>query len=127
MKQVWEVVEVLEDGEVVPSLLGPPEPPQPPQPPQRVFMATTVTTAGRPADRESTAWTGLVEWVKAHKRWSAYAGVILLIAAGLFGWSLLSSRTAAIRSMTPAYADQRSEEHTSELQSPVHLVCRLLL
>src|SRR6266581_8944171 len=24
-------------------------------------------------------------------------------------------------------ADRRSEEHTSELQSPVHLVCRLLL
>src|SRR5690348_17357464 len=24
-------------------------------------------------------------------------------------------------------ADDRSEEHTSELQSPVHLVCRLLL
>src|SRR5438876_12200017 len=26
-----------------------------------------------------------------------------------------------------AAAQQRSEEHTSELQSPVHLVCRLLL
>src|SRR5690348_17665840 len=26
-----------------------------------------------------------------------------------------------------ASADGRSEEHTSELQSPVHLVCRLLL
>src|SRR5690348_17899452 len=26
-----------------------------------------------------------------------------------------------------ALADPRSEEHTSELQSPVHLVCRLLL
>src|SRR5690348_17679855 len=26
-----------------------------------------------------------------------------------------------------ALADHRSEEHTSELQSPVHLVCRLLL
>src|SRR5690348_17797633 len=25
------------------------------------------------------------------------------------------------------YTAQRSEEHTSELQSPVHLVCRLLL
>src|SRR5690348_18123342 len=25
------------------------------------------------------------------------------------------------------YRDPRSEEHTSELQSPVHLVCRLLL
>src|SRR5690348_17929537 len=27
----------------------------------------------------------------------------------------------------PAAAAPRSEEHTSELQSPVHLVCRLLL
>src|SRR6266487_5640107 len=27
----------------------------------------------------------------------------------------------------PAGAPGRSEEHTSELQSPVHLVCRLLL
>src|SRR5690348_17994205 len=26
-----------------------------------------------------------------------------------------------------AYSQARSEEHTSELQSPVHLVCRLLL
>src|SRR6266487_2930174 len=26
-----------------------------------------------------------------------------------------------------AYSTARSEEHTSELQSPVHLVCRLLL
>src|SRR5690348_17453351 len=26
-----------------------------------------------------------------------------------------------------SWADLRSEEHTSELQSPVHLVCRLLL
>src|SRR5690348_18510356 len=26
-----------------------------------------------------------------------------------------------------ARVDRRSEEHTSELQSPVHLVCRLLL
>src|SRR5690348_18313985 len=31
----------------------------------------------------------------------------------------------AMRAQTGA--DQRSEEHTSELQSPVHLVCRLLL
>src|SRR5690348_17734567 len=37
-------------------------------------------------------------------------------------------RTMAGRA--PAWAQstaQRSEEHTSELQSPVHLVCRLLL
>src|SRR5690348_18308122 len=28
---------------------------------------------------------------------------------------------------TETVGEQRSEEHTSELQSPVHLVCRLLL
>src|SRR5690348_17895238 len=28
---------------------------------------------------------------------------------------------------TPGSLEDRSEEHTSELQSPVHLVCRLLL
>src|SRR5690348_17465305 len=35
------------------------------------------------------------------------------------------ARQAAIHSGLPV--DIRSEEHTSELQSPVHLVCRLLL
>src|SRR2546422_2412775 len=34
-----------------------------------------------------------------------------------------ASRAAAARSSSPA----RSEEHTSELQSRLHLVCRLLL
>src|SRR5690348_17491765 len=36
-------------------------------------------------------------------------------------------RRARICSRLGASADSRSEEHTSELQSPVHLVCRLLL
>src|SRR5438552_7122237 len=33
----------------------------------------------------------------------------------------------ATRPRSPSMADSRSEEHTSELQSPDHLVCRLLL
>src|SRR2546422_6331564 len=33
----------------------------------------------------------------------------------------------ALRFLTPHRAQQRSEEHTSELQSRLHLVCRLLL
>src|SRR5690348_18210401 len=45
------------------------------------------------------------------------------------------SSSAETRSSTPSYRattisgpkHSRSEEHTSELQSPVHLVCRLLL
>src|SRR5690348_17555123 len=35
--------------------------------------------------------------------------------------------TAARRSWPRRARSSRSEEHTSELQSPVHLVCRLLL
>src|SRR5438876_7488722 len=36
------------------------------------------------------------------------------------------SRKIATRTFRPS-TSSRSEEHTSELQSPVHLVCRLLL
>src|SRR5256885_11826127 len=32
-----------------------------------------------------------------------------------------------VRSAADAFQEQRSEEHTSELQSPCNLVCRLLL
>src|SRR5690348_2895194 len=39
----------------------------------------------------------------------------------------LSFRHPPIVRMTNTYIGNRSEEHTSELQSPVHLVCRLLL
>src|SRR5690348_18482050 len=38
--------------------------------------------------------------------------------------SLATSTAPALRSLV---TNARSEEHTSELQSPVHLVCRLLL
>src|SRR5205809_3480011 len=43
---------------------------------------------------------------------------------------LRTSLTTALRRVTPARAivsEVRSEEHTSELQSRLHLVCRLLL
>src|SRR5947208_10478386 len=36
-------------------------------------------------------------------------------------------RTLVCTSHDPAFLIMRSEEHTSELQSPDHLVCRLLL
>src|SRR5438552_14773816 len=38
-----------------------------------------------------------------------------------------SSHRALIRSVSAGSMFTRSEEHTSELQSPDHLVCRLLL
>src|SRR5258708_13765652 len=36
-------------------------------------------------------------------------------------------RSLGTRSESHAFGEARSEEHTSELQSPDHLVCRLLL
>src|SRR2546429_9799947 len=49
-----------------------------------------------------------------------------VVAAGAVGLSALGGRsTAAIQDAT--FLVQRSEEHTSELQSRLHLVCRLLL
>src|SRR5258708_21730451 len=50
--------------------------------------------------------------------WSLWTILQLLIAALLVKWASLQQR-----------GDEklRSEEHTSELQSPDHLVCRLLL
>src|SRR2546422_1848344 len=38
-----------------------------------------------------------------------------------------SPRSRQRRSRSPRRGDRRSEEHTSELQSRLHLVCRLLL
>src|SRR5258708_22872827 len=48
----------------------------------------------------------------------------LPISLGSRRWRCCCSNSAAGRAATP---DGRSEEHTSELQSPDHLVCRLLL
>src|SRR2546422_6845537 len=39
----------------------------------------------------------------------------------------LRRRAVAMSARPPATRDVRSEEHTSELQSRLHLVCRLLL
>src|SRR5690348_18218704 len=39
----------------------------------------------------------------------------------------LEARKCSLEITTGAATTRRSEEHTSELQSPVHLVCRLLL
>src|SRR6266487_5752302 len=59
----------------------------------------------------------------------SFLGKSLAVGAGTIGAGLLSGiRTAeASGGLTPGDAALRSEEHTSELQSPVHLVCRLLL
>src|SRR5690348_17986078 len=61
-------------------------------------------------------WTAADEAVIESSRWSA-----CITVAGPLVRSLVENRRAVGGEL------QRSEEHTSELQSPVHLVCRLLL
>src|SRR2546422_2019232 len=52
-------------------------------------------------------------------------GFVLLLIICLL---VLSTGTFLVRAITAAHSiHQRSEEHTSELQSRLHLVCRLLL
>src|SRR2546422_7291771 len=48
-------------------------------------------------------------------------------AAASFHKRPRSAQQAATPRSTPAFSTGRSEEHTSELQSRLHLVCRLLL
>src|SRR2546429_4532221 len=50
-------------------------------------------------------------------------GTSKLILTDMGNWNNMPAVAAASYSDI----DQRSEEHTSELQSPLHLVCRLLL
>jgi predicted negative regulator of RcsB-dependent stress response len=57
-------------------------------------MATSVTSAGRPAAADTTALTLITQWVKRHKQAAAYVGAAVAIAAVLFVWNLLSTRTA---------------------------------
>src|SRR5690348_17364370 len=60
----------------------------------------------------------------------AHRGLVEAIGATLPGASWQRRRThyaANLMAATPKASWPRSEEHTSELQSPVHLVCRLLL
>src|SRR5258708_26666282 len=65
-----------------------------------------VTTCG------ATSWPGAARWIGA--------------AAGRYGCAACAPVTYATPA-TAAAMKARSEEHTSELQSPDHLVCRLLL
>ena len=57
-------------------------------------MATTVSSAGQPAAAEANALGSLTQWIKGHRQAATYAGVVLALAAGLFGWNLLTTKTA---------------------------------
>lgn len=55
--------------------------------------ATTATTATGQAP-ESDFLRTVGEWIKRHRQGAAWTGAVLALAAILFGWNLLSQRTA---------------------------------
>src|SRR5258708_16466293 len=71
----------------------------------------------------TTLFRSLKPFTAPYPHWFEYiaatAGALLVVGIGKF----LATRQPA----TEIYQYRRSEEHTSELQSPDHLVCRLLL
>src|SRR5258708_27001666 len=70
-----------------------------------------------------------------HAHWLVKCVMIGLLAASVWVWAIVvdklmlytRTRRAMDRFEQAFWSGQRSEEHTSELQSPDHLVCRLLL
>src|SRR5687768_18015555 len=58
--------------------------------------------------------------------WYVFAGIVAGLAAGKTLGIYLASTLAGATGIATRPGD-RSEEHTSELQSRLHLVCRLLL
>src|SRR5947208_5357316 len=51
----------------------------------------------------------------------------LFMSLDLVSWCAIAESLAPSKSWVASRHTNRSEEHTSELQSPDHLVCRLLL
>src|SRR5690348_18032480 len=74
---------------------------------------------------------GVALWAVMVPEGMAYAGIVgvppimglYTIVPALLAYALLGTS----RQLVVGPDTARSEEHTSELQSPVHLVCRLLL
>src|SRR2546426_4403384 len=67
--------------------------------------------------------------IESPRRMSAASAAVLIVVSDV--WmiaAVLTPRTLIqVSAATEATAKMRSEEHTSELQSPCNLVCRLLL
>src|SRR5207244_11057468 len=87
-----------------------------------LFPYTTLFRSRAPPDRHAEPRA------RDPRRGPPRRRLLLRRSAGLPGAALPGERAVGLSARRPGRpADRRSEEHTSELQSPDHLVCRLLL
>src|SRR5690348_17827488 len=97
------------------------------------MFASVITSAPGcqrlPSTSTSTSSGGMLRnWNGRWKASRSEAGDIGKFSDGIARDSAVPKSNAPVcRSVSPDTTSTRSEEHTSELQSPVHLVCRLLL
>src|SRR2546426_350543 len=107
-----------------------------PHPPPGLASAFSKALA-RVVDRFRLLFGKLPPSIKSHPSIAWGAGIALVVVVGFGAWRLLRSGTTVPANPRPARIERlenlardaykRSEEHTSELQSPCNLVCRLLL
>src|SRR5207244_8260452 len=103
-------------------IIAPPSFTPPPHPPSTLFPYTTLF---RSSSCSITAGGSFISTSRSIRRRPGPRSKSLkrfLMTRRLVGCCAIATRSTARRS-----ASERSEEHTSELQSPDHLVCRLLL
>src|SRR3989454_3248234 len=81
-----------------------------------------------PRPTHQSAWAGFQEVVRFIRGDRRIATLVVQTALlSIFGFPFLVIMPVFARDVLRAGASGRSEEHTSELQSPCNLVCRLLL
>src|SRR5438552_9493359 len=97
---------------------------------QRIFLILVALTAV-PTALAVVGWALAVRTVgpSAGTRagWEEVAAAARDMADRIDTTRLAPRERAAVRRLLEQVSTERSEEHTSELQSPDHLVCRLLL
>src|SRR3989449_5995313 len=94
-----------------------------------------MATPPRPSMPRSSFAIAMKDYTSIRPGIAVTISAATLVAAFVIGVTLIGSlqrassavRGGARTSQTLHRPDQRSEEHTSELQSRLHLVCRLLL
>src|ERR1017187_7681538 len=93
------------------------------------FGAASLAETGRafgPNDQINLGFVGIGIQGSSHLRlFNSYDGVRVVAIADLYDGHLTAAKE--LNSAIETTKDYRSEEHTSELQSPMYLVCRLLL
>src|SRR3990170_2115377 len=103
---------------------------------ERPFAPVLLASARRPAGGKSARWGRKPTRARSTSRRAFFLMIRRPPRSTLFPYTTLF-RSAAVYGLPPEQlallvgkmwvGDGRSEEHTSELQSPDHLVCRLLL